>query len=262
MPPLAHRQEIRPHDEGQHRQRAPYIPPLHGEVCRRRACVEGQQREEVEPQLPQVGSVLVAQVVGQRQRGLLRVVGGEDGGAVEAPRAGKAAPLDAHGEEHGIERCHRVQRLRQERHRHSGGGCDKGRYPVHVPAPPVGQQHRQHGAQDVQHQRAQMQRRGVCVTPQGIQQQLQQVHRLGVAHDAAVYQNGVAAEEAAHGGKGQVAVQVNMIVAGQLFHRNALLSVKSDHQYTIVPGKGKGKSEQKARGGSFFRFGMLYLKTD
>ena len=90
-----------------------------------------------------------------------------------------------------------------------------------------------------------MQRRGVCVTPQGIQQQLQQVHRLGVAHDAAVYQNSVAAEEAAHGGKGQVAVQVNMVIVGQLFHRNALLSVKSAHQYTIVPGKGKGKSEQK-----------------
>ena len=47
-----------------------------------------------------------------------------------------------------------------------------------------------------------MQEHGVQIAPQGIQQQLDQVHRLGVAHDAAVDKNSVAAEEAAHGTEG------------------------------------------------------------
>ena len=44
--------------------------------------------------------------------------------------------------------------------------------------------------------------KGLLPAPQGIQQQLDQVHRLGVAHDAAVDKNSVAAEEAAHGTEG------------------------------------------------------------
>ena len=43
---------------------------------------------------------------------------------------------------------------------------------------------------------------GVQSAAQGVQQQLDQVHRLGVAHDAAVDKNSVAAEEAAHGTEG------------------------------------------------------------
>ena len=66
----------------------------------------------------------------------------------------------------------------------------------------MGQQHRQHSAQHVQNQRAQVQEHGVQIAPQSIQQQLDQVHCLGVAHDAAVDKNSVAAEEAAHGTEG------------------------------------------------------------
>ena len=60
------------------------------------------------------------------------------------------------------------------------------------------------------------------VAPQGIQQQLDQVHRLGVAHDAAVDKNSVAAEEAAHGTEGWVAVQVDVVVVGELLHGRSL----------------------------------------
>ena len=60
------------------------------------------------------------------------------------------------------------------------------------------------------------------VAPQGIQQQLDQVHRLGVAHDAAVDKNSVAAEEAAHRAVGQMAIQVDMVVVGELLHGRSL----------------------------------------
>ena len=206
MPAFAYGQEEGPGDKGQHGQRAADIPPRHGEVGRCRADVEAQQGEGKDLQLSQVGAVMVTQVVGQGQRSLLGVVGGEDGGAVKAAGAAEAAPLDAHGKEDGIQSHHNVQRFRQEGYGHGGCGGDNRRYIVHIPAPPVGQQHRQHSAQHVQHQRAQVQEHGVQIAAQGVQQQLDQVHRLGVAHDAAVDKNSVAAEEAAHGTEGQVAV--------------------------------------------------------
>ena len=45
---------------------------------------------------------------------------------------------------------------------------------------------------------------------QGVDDQLQQVHRLGAAHDAAPAHNGVSSEKAAHTGKGQMAVPVDI----------------------------------------------------
>ena len=78
----------------------------------------------------------------------------------------------------------------------------------------MGQENGERGAQDVQHQRAEVQGHGVEVAAQGVQQQLQQVHSLRVAHDAAVDQHGIAAEEAAHRAVGQMAIQVDMVVVG------------------------------------------------
>ena len=60
------------------------------------------------------------------------------------------------------------------------------------------------------------------MTARGVQQQLDQVHCLGVAHDAAVDKNSVAAEEAAHGTEGYVAVQVDVVVVGELLHGRSL----------------------------------------
>ena len=100
--------------------------------------MEAQQRQGVEFQLPQVRPVAVAQVAGQGQGRLLRVVGGEDGGAVKAPRAGIAAPLEAHGEEDGVQRDDGGEVRRQERHGDGGCGGDERGHQVRVRAEPVG----------------------------------------------------------------------------------------------------------------------------
>ena len=86
----------------------------------------------------------------------------------------------------------------------------------------------------------------MAVGTEEVHQQLDQVHRLGVAHDAAVDQNGVAAEEAAHGAERQVAVQVDMVIMGELFHGICpFLCKHSGYQYSTAAGKGKGKFPQK-----------------
>ena len=92
---------------------------------------------------------------------------------------------------------------------------------MHIRAAPVRQQHRQHGTRYIQRQRSQMQQQIRQLPAQQIDDQLQQVHGLGVAHHAALYQHGVAAEEAAHPAKRQMTVKVDMIVFRQLSHRYA-----------------------------------------
>ena len=117
---------------------------------------------------------------------------------------------------------------------------------MRVRAEPVGQQHRQHRAQEVDEQRTGVEQDAVAVGPEEVHQQLYQIHRLGVAHDAAVDQDGVAAEEAAHGAEGQVAVQVDMVVMGELFHEICpFLCKHSGYQYSTAAGKGKRKKVQK-----------------
>lgn len=127
-----------------------------------------------------------------------------------------------------------------------GGGA------VHIHAPPVGQQHRQHGTQHIQRQRAQMQQHIRQLPPQQVNDQLQQVHGLGVAHDAAVYQHGIAPEKTAHRAERQMAVKVDMIVFRQLFHGNAAFLTNSPAtQYSRRRGKGKGKIAQIGKTGGF-----------
>ena len=82
--------------------------------------------------------------------------------------------------------------------------------------------------------------------------QLQQVHGLGVAHDAAVYQHGIAPEKTAHRAERQMAVKVDMIVFRQLFHGNAAFLTNSPAtQYSRRRGKGKGKIAQIGKTGGF-----------
>mgnify|MGYP002524587468 CR=1 FL=1 len=117
---------------------------------------------------------------------------------------------------------------------------------VHIHAPPVRQQHRQHRAEDIDDQRAGVEEDAVAVGPEEVHQQFDQIHRLGVAHDAAVDQNGVAAEEAAHGAERQMAVQIDVIVMGKFFHEICPLFCKhGGYQYSTAAGKDKGEFSQK-----------------
>ena len=51
------------------------------------------------------------------------------------------------------------------------------------------------------------------VTPQGTEQQLQQVQGLGIGHNAHSQQYSVCGEKAAYGGKGEVTVPVNIFTS-------------------------------------------------
>ena len=113
---------------------------------------------------------------------------------------------------------------------------------MRVRTAPVGQQHRQHGAQHVERQRAQMLQHVRQLPSQQVDDHLQEVHGLGVAHDAAVYQHGICAEEAAHRAERQMAVKVNVVVFRQPFHKNAaFLANIPALQYTRRRGKDKGE---------------------
>ena len=170
--------------------------------------MEAQQGGGIEPRLAQIRPLPLTQEVGQGQGGLLGVVGGKDGGAVEAPGPGKGAPLDAHGEENGIQRRDHRHILREKAHGHRYQGVHRRAQPPHIHMEQVRQQYRGHGAREIDHQAKQVQQGAAALSVEGVHDHLQQVHGLGAGQHAASGQDGVAAKKAAHGGKGQVPVKV------------------------------------------------------
>lgn len=75
-----------------------------------------------------------------------------------------------------------------------------------------------------------MKQHGNAVAPQRLDRQLQQVHRLRAGKDTAAAEDGISAEKAAHGGKRQVSVKVNLGIFDQL--TRLLPQQMNRHKYT------------------------------
>ena len=135
--------------------------------------------------------------------------------------------------------------LRREKTEHDRRQrVDHRRRAADVEAEPVRQKHREHRAEDIERERAEVQQHVQPPPEERVDQQLEQVHRLGVAHDAAAAEDGIRGEKAAHHGKGEMPAKIYFfqlmhIVKTVRFRQNP---GKNIYQYTSFCGFRKRKS--------------------
>ena len=107
-----------------------------------------------------------------------------------------------------------------------------------------------------------MHKRRQPVAPQNGYEQLQQVQRLGIGHDAHSQQNGVCGKEAAYGGEGEVAVPVNILASYHLKSIFTFLFLTGHTKYNrkIMGSKGQHGQKKKERAGNVLTSGGFVIK--